>query len=388
MKAIRAVIIGEQELRWEEFRLPNKPKAAQVLVRIERTIISAGTELANYTGLDPDTRKKGSWCCYPWNPGYGGIGTVLAVGPDVDEEDLEVGDRVYGIFHHGTHALVDTTKRLCVKVPKALDATTAAFVRMGNVAISAYRRSTVSLGDAVVIIGLGLVGNLAGQFYRAAGLRVIGMDLSAQRRKLALECGFHHAMDPGRLTAKTLATRIADLNNDKRPRVVVDAVGESRLIELALKLVAPGGHVVLLGTPRAPYETNATPMLDMCHRRQIDIRGALEWGVPLLKRRASGPSTESAAETILQMLVDGSLKVAPLLSHVLPPAELNDAYQGLLHRKNDYVGVVLDWENIPAPAPNWTDKKPTAEVEERAETHEPETPGEVETPEAAHAIPA
>src|SRR5579862_4749186 len=110
MYGIRASIISEQTLGFERFPLPDELKPTQVLVRVERTIISAGTELANYTGLDPDTRTPGKWCTYPWRPGYGGIGRIEAVGKDV--EKVAVGDRVYGIFQHATHSVVDTATRL------------------------------------------------------------------------------------------------------------------------------------------------------------------------------------------------------------------------------------------------------------------------------------
>jgi hypothetical protein len=49
------------------------------------------------------------------------------------------------------------------------------------------------------------------------------------------------------------------------------------------------------------------------------------------------------------MIKDGALQVTPLRSHVLPPADLGTAYEGLLHRKDAYLGVVLDWENDPLP---------------------------------------
>src|SRR5205823_8573396 len=101
-------------------------------------------------------------------------GRVLAAGPEVAAP--EPGQRVYGIFNHATHALVDTAKRLCVPVPEGLDPTFASFTRMVNVAITAYRRAQAALGDGVLVIGLGLVGNLAGQFFARAGQRVIGMD--------------------------------------------------------------------------------------------------------------------------------------------------------------------------------------------------------------------
>jgi 2-desacetyl-2-hydroxyethyl bacteriochlorophyllide A dehydrogenase len=349
IRGVRAVIPSEQVLRFEEFELGTALRPTEVLVEIERTIISAGTELANYTGLDPDTRTPGRWCAYPWNPGYGGIGRVMSIGADVDS--VRVGDRVYGRFLHATHAVINTAWQFCVKIPESLDSTMAAFVRMGNVAISALQRAQVSLDDPVVVIGLGLVGNLAGQFFLGTGQRVIGLDLSEKRRQFARQTGFHAVLDPSETpTPESLLAAIKDVSEGRMPRAVVEAVGDSRLIELGIKLVANNGQVIMLGTPRAPYETNCTPFLDYAHRRGISIVGALEWTIPLLKKQGPDHTTESNAELILRLIESGRLQVGPLCSHVIAPAELNDAYQGLLHHKDRYLGVVVDWQNNPAPA--------------------------------------
>ena len=345
---VRAIIVSEQELHFEEFAVPSEPSGAELLIKVERTIISAGTELANYTGLDPDTRRPNRWCTYPWNPGYGGIGRVLAVGDAVAE--FTPGDRVYSRFQHANYQVLDSSKQYCVKVPESLDSTTAAFARMGNVAISAFQRAAISLNDTVAITGLGLVGNLAGQFFHIAGARVIGLDPSEKRRAIALETGFHAALDPTEHTdSLALLDRIKELNGGAKPKVFVEAVGDSRLIEIGIQLVAVNGQVILLGTPRAPYETNCTPLLDMVHRRGISVVGALEWTIPLLKRQSPGNTTESNAELILRLIESGRLKVRPLLSHTIPPSDLDSAYQGLLHHKDEYLGVVVDWENNAAP---------------------------------------
>jgi hypothetical protein len=101
---------------------------------------------------------------------------------------------------------------------------------------------------------------------------------------------------------------------------------------------------------------NVTPTFNDAHRRGIEIKGALEWNVPLLRRQGPGVySTEGNAELILQLLANDTLRVDSLCTHVLPPARLNDAYQGLLHEKETYMGVVLDWENHPAPEPDLPD---------------------------------
>ncbi len=347
MKAVRASIVAEQKVCFEQFDLPDDLQGHQVLVKVDRTVVSAGTELANYIGLDPDTRIPGRWCAYPWCPGYGGIGKVVKVGPYV--QNLTAGQRVYGIFNHASYALEDTSWRMLVPVPDNLDSTTAIMARMAGVSITALRRTRCSFGDTIVMIGLGLVGNLAGQFFENAGQRVIGLDYSAKRRDLAMQVGFSKVLDPGSLSEDLLLEEIKSFNGGLLPPVVVDAVGDSRIVERAVHMAADNGQVIMLGTPRDPYQGDCTVTLKRAHFHGIEIIGALEWTIPLLKRQSPGVTTEANAELILRMISDGSLAVTSLISHVLPPADLNRAYQGLLHEKDAYLGVILDWENSPPP---------------------------------------
>jgi 2-desacetyl-2-hydroxyethyl bacteriochlorophyllide A dehydrogenase len=355
VQGVRANIVAERSLRFQWFEVPAEPKGSQVLLKLERTIISAGTELANYTGLDSDTRVPGAWCYYPWRPGYGGIGRILAAGPDAPA-DLTPGKRVYGIFNHASHTLVDPGWQICVPVPDELDSSTAVMARIANVAITAIQRARLAPGDTVAIIGLGLVGNLAGQFFLRAGHRVIGLDPFRERRSLAEQVGFTATLDPSELlpdittiSEKERARRVKEIGGGTQPAVVVDAVGDSRLVEQAVFAVADNGQVIMLGTPRAAYESNCTVALKRAHFRGISIVGALEWKIPLLKRQSNGFTTEGNAEKILQMITSRELQVTPLRSHVLPPADLGKAYEGLLNRKGTYLGVVLDWENNPLP---------------------------------------
>ena len=336
---LRAVVPGERQVAFERFALPTTLAPGEVLLRIERTVISAGTETANYTGLDPGVHVPGNWNTYPWRPGYGGVGIVSALGPGV--HGLHEGQRVYGIFHHATHEVVDTTRELCVPVPAGLEPTTAVMARMGNVAITARQRSKAVPGDAVAVIGLGVVGNLAGQFFAAGGFQVLGVDPQARRRETALACGFAATVDPASLATADLGAQIAAALG-QRPRVIIDAVGDSGIVAQAVDMAPRNGEVVLLGTPRAPRSGDLTALLNRIHTMGIELAGALEWNIPLL-----GPdrlSTERNAAEILAMVADSRLLVKPLVSHQLPPDRLQEAYEGLLTRRDDYLGVVLDWE--------------------------------------------
>ena len=345
----RAVIVSERRVEFERAEF-GSPRGAQVLVQMERTIISAGTELAIYTGLDPNTRVPGQWATWPFRSGYGGLGRVVAVGP---EARYEIGTRLFGIHNHASHAMPDTAKHLCVAVPDELDATKAALTRMGCVALTAARRvqsiDTPLLGARVLVIGLGLVGNLAGQLCRVAGARVVGLDPSANRRQVAGRCGFVGALDA---SVEDLGQAFSDLAGGA-PDVVIEAVGDSRLIEQAIDLCKPGGSVVLLGSPRAPHQTEATPTWSAVHVKCLQVLGAFEYGIPMLRRPDHGAvgrdvSVEDNAHLVVQLLRDGSL-VADELVQAVAPAELGAAYEGLLHRKDEFLGVVLDWENNPLP---------------------------------------
>jgi len=91
------------------------PGAGAALVRSEYTFISAGTELANLTGAEPAVFRPGSWCAYPWRPGYAQVGRVQAVGPGF--ERAMVGDRVFTLGGHADYAVL-TNEDLIVPVPE------------------------------------------------------------------------------------------------------------------------------------------------------------------------------------------------------------------------------------------------------------------------------
>lgn len=77
-----------------------------------------------------------------------------------------------------------------------------------------------------------------------------------------------------------------NLTNGKGANVTVDAVGDSRVVLQAADLVKKMGEVVILGSPRSPYETNITLLLRIVHLNWITLKGALEWRFPLYEASA------------------------------------------------------------------------------------------------------
>jgi predicted dehydrogenase/threonine dehydrogenase-like Zn-dependent dehydrogenase len=200
---------------------PTEPHRAGVLVRVHASLISAGTEkmkvdLARASLLEkarkrPDDVKKvlaeikqqGFWATYrrvmmkldtPGPLGYSCAGEVIAVSEDV--EDLKPGDRVACGGQGASHAeVVSVLRNLCVKIPDAVPYEEACFTTLGAIAMQGLRQANVTFGESVVVIGLGLVGQLVCAIAKAAGCVTIGVDLDDHHVEVARKHTATHAFN-------------------------------------------------------------------------------------------------------------------------------------------------------------------------------------------------
>lgn len=128
--------------------------------------------------------------------GYSAAGVVVAVGSGV--EGFEVGDRVAcagaGIANHAE--VIDVPVNLAVTIPDGLGFENAATVTLGAIAMQGVRRASPTLGETVVVIGLGILGQITAQLLEANGCRVIGTDIDEKRIAVALENGMDIGLDP------------------------------------------------------------------------------------------------------------------------------------------------------------------------------------------------
>ncbi len=339
MKIRQVVITAKHHVELQESTLNEAALGPDdILVETERTFISAGTELANYTATEPRVYMPGSWCCYPWKAGYANVGIILAVGSAVQR--LQVGQRVFTFGPHASAHIYDT-KKLAVVVPPAIAIDDAVAARMADVAITALDVAQAGYHRWVAVFGLGMVGNLAAQMFQIAGARVIGIDLSERRRSLAKECGIRCIVG-GNENAVLQAVR--ETTDNQMVATAVDAVGDSRVIMTCLNVTAPFGEIIILGSPRTPVTGDLTAVFSAVHSRWITIKGALEWRIPHYPQMEHEPSHFKKHATILDWIRDGRLKLQPLITHRLPPTQIKQAYDGLLEKKDEYVGVVLVWK--------------------------------------------
>ncbi|MCB0110006.1 MAG: zinc-binding dehydrogenase [Caldilineaceae bacterium] len=338
MKIKQVVVTGQNQVALQDDLLEDRPLADdEVLIATEATFISAGTELANYTGREPKVFQPGQWCTYPWKSGYANVGVVQAVGRAVTR--VKPGERVFSYGNHAS-AVRYNQRRLVIPVPPELDPVVAAAARMAGVAMTSIIVSEIRDNPWVAVFGLGTVGNLAAQMFAIRGCRVIGVDPVAYRRDLAQHCGIEQTVggDPASAHDAIMA-----ITGGKGAHITVDAVGHSAVVMQAAQATASFGQLIILGSPRVPVEGNLTTLLSDVHLRWITLRGALEWCVPMYPDVGNRTSQWSKQETIFEWLRRGRLHLEPLISHRLPPQEIKRGYEGLLHQPEAYTGVALVW---------------------------------------------
>lgn len=321
----------------------------ELLLGIEYSVVSPGTELAFYTGVQREmAAREGMAFRYPTGVGYAGVGRVLAKGSDVPDGEYGLGDRLLAQPRHASLARV-RADQLLLPVPDTVPPRLAGFARLAAIAATALRVSASQAGDWVAVYGLGLIGNFAAQLFALAGCRVIGLELSARRRAIARACGLAHTIDPA---AGDPVAAVAAIAGTEGVRMVVEATGNSALALPALRLARRLGEVVLLGSPRAPYQGDFTELLRHVHIRGVTLKGALGGLLPTRRAEALAGAGQHSIEGNLAWLLDliaaGTLKVEPLVLHMVRPDDVQTAYEGHLADPDAYLGTIIDWTGEPA----------------------------------------
>jgi len=328
----------------EEFDFDPTPEDEDIVIKGIVSVISAGTELSCLAG-------SAKWASFPFHPGYGMIGEVIAVGKNVQE--IKEGDIV---LTHTNHTSYGKAQVIAIKVPEGLDPLKAVFARMADVSITALRVSNAELGDRVAVIGLGLVGNLCAQLFSLSGCDVIGIDRVEKRLEIAKKCGLKKLVDASKVDP---AEAVKELTDGEGCDVVVDATGSPQVSAHAWQFSAPYGEVILLGSYfQRPYQMNVTELLERIHLSEfgcITYKGAHEWRYPVREERKDffrmgwpkyerpKHSVERNARINLSLIAEGKLIAEPLLTHLLKPEQCREAYFGLRDKPEEFLGVVFDW---------------------------------------------
>jgi NADPH:quinone reductase-like Zn-dependent oxidoreductase len=329
--------------------VPEPLRGGQFLLETEYSVISVGTELANYAAIDPGVFQSGSWNEYPSTPGYGAVGRVVDVaqGSENRPDMPTMGQRVFAFTPHASLAVGDVDKHFVVPLGEDEDGTLMVLLRLAGVSMTATRRaSALQIGGIAVVIGLGAVGNFTAQLLQIAGQTVHGVEREPYRAKVARQVGIGAVIEAELIDSLMSETKggVADLRGVAD--IVVEATGVSALAIAASTLARYGGQLVLLGTPRAPHTSDTTEFLRDVQLRGLTVTGASEWTLAVTGRhRQQGESwsIEEGYLTLRDLLRVGRLNGRGLISEIVPPSSAPAIYRALLGAKRDLLGVVFDW---------------------------------------------
>ncbi|NLA99452.1 MAG: Gfo/Idh/MocA family oxidoreductase [Methanomicrobiales archaeon] len=303
---------------------------------VKKVVQKIGTD-----GLFPAYRQAMSRLTKPEPLGYSCAGTVVTTRSD----EFEVGDRVAcagaGYAVHAEY--VSVPKNLCVRIPDGVTFREAAFTTVGAIAMHGVRNAEVSVGENVAVIGLGLIGLLTVQILKAAGCRVIGIDID--RKKLALAADFGADVVSN---YDGLSERMQNFSPFGADAVVITAATRSSApIEAAGRLVRDRGRVVVVGNvgmdvPRDVfYAKEAEVVVSRSYGPGRYDRNYEERGIdyPIYVRWTERRNMEAFLELVRQKKID----LDRLITHTFPLDDAPAAYDLINTGKERFIGVLLQY---------------------------------------------
>lgn len=326
MNKVQGTVARSGKAVVEEWERP-EPGRHEVLVRTEYSAISTGTETMLLRGKADGTRL-----------GYNSVGIVVEKGACVNH--LEVGQRVacYGQGAHADYRLVP--KFLAAPVPDHVAPDEAAFAGLGAIAIHSLRQASMQFGETAVIVGLGILGQIAAQVANAAAYRVVGLDLLQER------CELLGAVVPAALVCSRAEDVKAALVGGADSVLLLAGGNADGLIDRGIGWLRDRGNIVIVGMPDTTFTRNAL------FNKEAQIRIC----------RTGGPGRYDAwyeqegfdypvgyvrwtegknVGEFVRLLSEKRLALKPLIRHRFDFQDIGQAYQLCLEAPEQTMGVII-----------------------------------------------
>ncbi|MGB4627329.1 MAG: zinc-binding dehydrogenase, partial [Erysipelotrichaceae bacterium] len=131
---------------------------------------------------------------------------------------------------------------------------------------------------------------------------------------------------------------------DRGVEIAVDVTGISEAIITAINCTRQYGQVILLGSPRASYKTDITPVFNRIHMKNLKVIGAFNQLAPVNPVEGSFNSVVKNYQVVCNLIKNGDIDVEKIISHIISPEDIETAYHGLMYDKENYNCVILDWQ--------------------------------------------
>jgi threonine dehydrogenase-like Zn-dependent dehydrogenase len=319
----------------EDFAVPD-PGPQQMLIRVTRSQISAGSEMNGYRAMLAAALGERP----ARTSGYTTGGRVLAIGPGVD--GFHEGDRVLAYGNHASHFLVDMSDREAWRsypdrLPDGVTDEQACYSVLGDVALHGVRRATLQIDESVAVFGAGVVGQLTVQFCRLSGAHaIVSVDLYESRLALAQEAGATYTVNA---SAGDPIPRVLEATNGGA-QTVFHCTPVAQLLQTTLRAAAMRGKVVLTGS--APGTAEIGLQVELL-RHELTILGNYETGLHL--PHAYWPWTRQRNRmACYRLIAGGQLRVDQLTSHVVPPARAAEMYRMMAAGGDSWMSIFFAWE--------------------------------------------
>jgi predicted dehydrogenase/threonine dehydrogenase-like Zn-dependent dehydrogenase len=309
-------------------------KALQQPDKVRQAIDKVRTD-----GLAPTVEAIRSKLDQPMPLGYSNVGVVV----DNGGTSFAVGDRVVSNGHHAE--VVRVPKNLCARIPDAVDDESAAFTVLGAIALQGIRLAQPTLGEAVVVTGLGLIGLLAVQLLRAQGCRVLGIDYDSGKCELA----------------RSFGAEVVDLSKGEDPVATAQAFSRGRgvdavLITASTKSDEPVHQAATMCRQRARIVLVGVVGLQLSradfYEKELSFQVSCSYGPGRYDPEYEDKGNDYPVgfvrwtqqrnfEAVLDMMASGAVDVKPLISHRFTIDEAPRAYQ--LLDEPGTLGILIDY---------------------------------------------
>jgi 2-desacetyl-2-hydroxyethyl bacteriochlorophyllide A dehydrogenase len=336
MSNIAVTIPAEGKVELQPCAMPT-PQSGEVLVRTLYTLISGGTELT-ILGSPPSGAMWKRFMPPQLQVGYSHVGEVVEVGPEVDRS--WIGRTVATKGAHAAYVSLvvreSEVRRSGIEpVPSGVDQRAATLGSLAAIAMNGVRRGQLTFGESVLVVGLGLLGQLSARFCAFAGARpIFGANRSPDRLRWLR--GARPLL--GSIAEKSAA--VAEANHGQLIDLAIEASGDPSAITEALALLRPEGRLVVLGSPRG---ATSLDLHDLCNWPSATIIGAHMRSHPSVATPSNPWTLGRHVRLFLDLLATKDLAVDDLISHVIPADRAPEAYALLRERREPVMGVCLDW---------------------------------------------
>ena len=279
--------------------------------------------------------------------GYSSSGVVVDIAPDV--RGFNIGDKVAcaGVGYASHAEVVAVPQNLCVKLANTANLEHAAYNTVGAIAMQGIRQTQPELGETCVVIGLGLIGQLTCTLLKAAGVRVIGLDIRDDAIERAAHCT--------ELALSSSSNNVLNAIEEFTDGIGADAViitaatSSTEPINLAGKCLRHRGRVVIVGNVPTDFERDAF------YKKEIELKMSCSYGPGRYDPRYEEQGQDYPVgyvrwtekrnmQAFQQLLASQNMDLNFVTTHRFKLEQAPEAYDLILDSETPYCGILIEYD--------------------------------------------